>query len=471
MLMKTLKFGQSLVGLLIDGVNETPYTGATLRMNEPRGVVVEVPYIQRGDTDQFDHVDKWFDTQTPPTNMILETPVGSVGLFGVQWHGHSGSRGVSLGKLAPSETLLGHRDAELADPLTVTEVISEVDGLREWTRFTAVETDHETDDKGLATGVLIHVRSDKGVSWQQGEATVTFQTDWSTDYPDDDADSGLNIADRTVLVTKFPTSRSFTDHLVEQRKVVQLLVLVAGNPIKFRRHRVTDETLVTLSVGNTVMGYPRVDLISSQTVREYAQPIPSKEDFHELMTRFPDVGADGMQRWAEEHEKWKRFILPAVGVLGRKGAFTEDLITSTSMSIEAAGAIIGKREEEKETYSDKGYATTATNVFRCLDLLNVNWGGIAPNNVALARAVAKTYNDIKHFDRGEFPDPQVSHIVSLITRYIVQLITLTIVDPTGDLLKQYREEGALWKVKRMCEVYKLTINEQGQFVPEDEGDS
>ncbi len=175
-----------------------------------------------------------------------------------------------------------------------------------------------------------------------------------------------------------------------------------------------------------------------------------------------------MSRWAEQFETWKRFIFPAVGVLGRREAFMEDVIISTSMSIEAAGQIIGVREGEEPTYY-RGRPTTATNVYRCLNLLGVPWGSITTDHQSLARAIANVYNDIKHFDRGGFPETSVSHTISHITKMIVRLLTLHILDENGGLLRQYREQGAMWKVQRYSEVYGLTFDERGHAVLSGDG--
>lgn len=463
MAIESLAFGQSHSGLLVDGVDGTPYTGATLRM-EPRGVVVEVPYIHYDTTEQFRHVDEWFQTQTPPSNLLLETPNGPVGLFGIKWRGHSVRSGVSLGKIAPSETLLGRCEAPLTEPLRIEEVRSQVDGLRDWTRFYGINTEPASDENGITQGFVVRVRSGGEATWQQGEATMKFVTDWRTNHPEDDPHGGLDIRENLVLVSQFPTPRPFLDHLTEQRKVTQLLTLIAGHPILFRRHQAWDETIVSRSVDGTVLSHPRVDLISSHTVRDYAQPPLTKTEADDMLVRLPDVGEAGMSRWSEQFETWKRFIFPAVGVLGRQGAFTEDLIISTSMSIEAAGQLIGRRDGEEPTYNQYGGTTTATNVYRCLHLLEVKWGSIAADYVSLAKAVANTYNDIKHFDRGEFPDAPVSHLISIITRMIVRLLALHIIDSSGALLKDHREEGAMWKVQQWSDLYHLTFNERGKPV-------
>src|SRR5690625_2044020 len=99
--IESLEFEQSVAGLLIDGVEDTPYTGATLKMERPKGALVEVPFIERDEQNQFSHVSEWFSTTNPPLNMYLETPNGRIGLFGNRWGGHRHSGGVSLGKIRP----------------------------------------------------------------------------------------------------------------------------------------------------------------------------------------------------------------------------------------------------------------------------------------------------------------------------------------------------------------------------------
>ena len=77
-----LEIGDSISGLLTDGVEGTPWVGATIKMDRRRGLVVEVPYLQGADDGQFDHVRHWFESRKAPTNMELLTPEGAIGLFG-----------------------------------------------------------------------------------------------------------------------------------------------------------------------------------------------------------------------------------------------------------------------------------------------------------------------------------------------------------------------------------------------------
>src|SRR5690606_2670701 len=113
MALETLEIGQSVAGLLVDGVESTAYTGATLKHERPSGLIVEVPFVYGDPTEQFSHVADWFNNQQPPTNMWLMTHEGTVGLYGVRWRGHSMKSGVSLGKLSPREALFGSSTAAI----------------------------------------------------------------------------------------------------------------------------------------------------------------------------------------------------------------------------------------------------------------------------------------------------------------------------------------------------------------------
>lgn len=465
MSVEQLPFGKSLAGLLVDGVTDTPYAGCTLRIDETNGAVIEVPYVQDDSTGQFAPVQTWFSTRTPPENMLLKTADGEVSLFEVQWSGHSAKSGrrVSLGRLRPSEIVLARREADLSSPLLVSEVRSHIDGLKEWSGFTAINQHSKTDDNGLVKKAVVEVASLLSVEWSQGDATMTLQTDWRLADPETHEDPSLGIFEWVVLDSKFAQPARFFDHLMEQRKIVHLLILVFGGAIHFRKHRVRDETF-TVRFGNSkLIHYPFVELISRRTVREYAETLPTKADLQQPLVYLAQLGPDGLTQWAEGYETWKRFILPAVGILGRRGVFVEDLVVSLSMSLEAGGHLVGVREGEKTTYTKgrKPKPTTATYVYRCLHSLDVDWGGHIESIVGLARAAANTYNSIKHFDKGEFPDNDETYLVSIVLRQVVRLMVLDILDPSGALLKNFREEGSLWRIHEKFRDLELRILDDG----------
>lgn len=468
MSLKSLNTGDTVAGLLVDGVEETPYTGATLKMESSTGVIVEIPYVDHPEANQFDHVAHWFKTRTPPMNLALLTPEGEIGLFGIRWTGHRFGAGLALGKLKPRETLLGEYDGNLDEPLLIDKARSRIDGLAEWTSLRSIDVLPESDDQGLLKQLTINAKPVDGGTWNQGEATMRFVSEWRTSLPNKTTRRGLNIDEDVVLVSQFPTPRTFREHLAEQRKVVHLLTLVSGLPIHFREHKVTSPGIVTRSLAGTVLDHPNSPLISGDTVQDYAHPAPASNDFNLLLASFDQLGIKGMKSWSEKYDRWSKFILPAVGLLGRNRPFAEDVVNTLSMCIEAAGHLIGKRAGEECTYAGKKLVTS-TFVFRCLDVVGVHWGEIAPNYEGLARGIGKTYNATKHFNEGKYPDAEVLYLVSAVIRYIVRLLALHLADETGALLAAFKEEGALLRLKNLHKHYGVSFDAKGNVVLYQEG--
>lgn len=460
MAIESLDFGDSIAGLLMDGVDETPYTGATLKLVSPGGVHVEVPYISYGDTEQLRHVQEWFDTQTPPPNMLLRTKDGPVSLFATRWQGHSENfgRNISVGTLAPEEAVLAARDGALSDPLKVAKVQSKLDGLNSWLGATAITTERETDKVGRLKKYAIVVEGNEVASWNQGGARMTLRSDWRIRQHDDGYSRRRDVYDDFVLDSKFHDGpHPFFDHFVEQKKVANLLVFLYARTIPFREHKVRDRRFVARLNGGRIYNAPYVELISSRSVRERAQPIPSTSEIGRPLAGFAQLGTSGLEAWSANYERWQRFILPAAGALARRGAFLEDVVLSTSLALEAAGQIIGKREGERATYNN-GRRTTATWIYRCLHLLGVAWGDYVHSTVGLARAIASNYNDVKHYDRGEFPSLEETDLVATVNRLIVRLLALHLTGKGDELLKPYREDQReLWRVRERFDGYKRRI--------------
>lgn len=444
MAVKSLSFGESLSGLLVDGVDGTPYLGCNLRMDESAGVIVEIPFIHGDQTKQFASVEEWFSTRTPPENLLLKTADGDISLYGVGWFKHTkkSGGGVDTGQLRPAETVLARRKADLAEPLLVSELRSRVDGLEEWSGFTTLRQRTNTDQNGLVKKLIVEVESIQSVEWAQDKSTMTLHGDWRANPSTEIDTPNLAVFDSVVLDSKFAESRPLIDHLAEQRKVVHLLVLLFDGEIHFRHHRVKDKTFA-IDYGDGVDRPFFVELISRNTVRDYARPKFAKSNRRRPLVYLQQIGPQSLARWAEQHERWKRFILPTVGILMMGDALVEDLVVSLSMSIEAGGHLVGKRDGEGVTYC-RSNPTTATYVYRCLHSVGANWGERVESMAGLARAAADIYNAIKHFDRGELPDPEKTHLISLVLRQTVQFMTLNILDPSGKLLEETKvREGAL----------------------------
>lgn len=462
-----LEFGDSMSGLLIDGVDGTPYVGAALRMTKDRGVVIEVPYLPSNAAEQFDHVRAWFDSRTPPTNMIMLTPMGTISLFDITWSGHSenwGGRRASVGTLRPDLTVLGYRDGDLSAALVMNEMHSWMDGLNDWSDASAVETGHELDDESRVKWVTMRLETEEELSWRQGNATMSLRAGWQHQPVRDGYDRRTIVHDNVALVSVFDEGpASFRDHFVEHRKVANLMVFLFNRPIAFRKHRLRDDSFNLRLGGGRIMSYPLTHLVSRDTYREQIVEVPSGKDLGRPLAYAAEIGASGLETWASEYDTWHRFIAPSCGVLGRTNAFIEDIIVSTSMSMEAAGGIIGKQPDEDPTWSPRRRPTTATYVYRCLYALDVVWPARVNDRVGLARAIANMYNDVKHYDRGDFPGHEESYVVSEISEWIVRLLAITITGRGDEILSPYRESDQFFALKQALDGYGMRVDKDGSW--------
>lgn len=351
--MRHLEFGDSLSGLLVDGITDTPYVGATFRLTEDKGVTVEVPYLSIPGVEQFGHVQSWFNDQAPPSNMLLLTHEGSISLFDIAWSGHSenwGGTRAPIGTVRPTLAVLGDRAGVIGDPLVMRELHSRLDGLNEWARLSSVATDSETNAENRIQSVTMLLHRDDGITWQQGDATMSIRASWTHSPAQDGYDRTITVSDNVHLESTFAAGpMPFWEHFVEQRKVANLMVFLFGRPISFREHALRDDRFASRLMGGQVYDHPLTELISGHTYRERRSTIPSKKELGRPIAHLVQIGSEGLAQWSDNYERWERFILPSAAVLGRTGRFIEDIVISTSTSIEAAGALLGVRPGEEAT--------------------------------------------------------------------------------------------------------------------------
>lgn len=464
----SLTNGDSVAGLLVDGTEGTPYVGASLKIDSDRGILLQIPYIDHPEVQQFKHVNEWFKNREMPLNMILQTVEGDLGLFGNRWKGYKTTNTQSLGTVVPSELLIGEYEGDLSDPLLLDEVRTRIDGLAEWTSIRSIDFSHVTDDQGLIKELSVNAKPIMSDTWRQGEATMHFVSEWKTSYPNQEVRMGLNIDEGTVLVSQFENPRPFKEHLNEQRKIRHLLTLLSGIPLHFRQHKASSSEIVEKSAVGRVIRKPRNHLISSETIMDYFQPVPHSQDFKGILAHFDELGVKGLEAWSEKYDLWgPKFIFPAVALMSREKVFVEDTVNTLSMTIEAAGMILGKQPEEESTYS-KGKnpsPTTSTYFYRCLRFLGTEWGEIAPNYEALARGLAKTYNATKHYNKGQYPAPEVLTLAGKTLTYLVRLIALHLADTTGQLLEQFKTKPGPLRLAGWHRHLGVSFDESGRVVP------
>lgn len=465
--MRRLEFGDHFSGLLVDGAEATPFVGAMLRLTRDKGITVEVPYVADSAVPQFGHVQAWFKDQSPPKNMLLVTPEGTISLFDVAWSGHSenwGGMRTSIGTMRPDLAVLDTRRGELTDPLLIAEMHSRLDGLNEWARHSAMDSTREFDDQDRIQSVTMLLHRDDGMTWKQGDATLTIRARWFRLDEQDGYDRKTTVDNNVHIESTFSAGpMPFWEHFAEQRKVANLMVFLFGRPLAFREHKVRDDLFASLAPDGRIAARPPTEIISRHTYRERHAEVPSKKDLWDPIAYMAQVGVEGLETWSDSYQTWERFILPSASVLGRNERFLEDVVVSTSMSIEAAGGILGAQDGERMTWSKRGRPrpTTATYVYRCLAVLDVKWPERIGERVGLSRAIARNYNDVKHYDRGDFPNFVESYVVSEINQMIVRLLAVYITGRGAELLAPYREGKNLYEIRQMLDGYGIRVDEAG----------
>ncbi len=427
-----LDFDESLSGLLDDGVEGTPFVGATMRIDRHKGLVVEIPYLLGTDNRQFEHVRRWFTSREAPTNMELLTPEGCVSLFGITWLGHRESYGLanaSIGRLQPSVAVFDSREGSFENPLLMDELYSWVDGLNDWSELTAVSVNPSVDERNIPYQLEFMLGSEPGVEWVQGDARIRIQPTWSSSPESDGYRRKHVISDNVSIVSSFDSgSKCFEDHYREQQKVRHFMTFMYGRQLYFRRHALSDDQFsYTIGDGKDPIR-PRVELVSSRTCAEFIRDVPSRSRSIDMLASLQTVEASGMKTWGEAYCEWERFILPSVNVLGREGVFMEDVILSTSMSMEAAGELIGERDGEGCLKGRGRNLPIALCVYRCLHVLDLELPSVFGGLAGMSKAIANTYNAIKHSSRGKFPDAREVCVVCDVNKLVVRLLALYIAE-------------------------------------------
>ncbi|MEU3494471.1 hypothetical protein ABZ747_13405 [Kitasatospora cineracea] len=455
---KGLAPGEIVSGILVDGLDGTPYVPASLIYDVESGVRVEVPYLHSPIADQFAQCASWFTGNSLPGNLLLLSPEGPISLFECRPSGHRFAlpSGAAVGKIRPAYAVMKERDGDLHSPFAVECFESEIDGALEWSRMTAISTVHGVDENGRLNSFLMEVKSPDVVSWEQGNATMELHFDWSTSAPK----GNFAVTERVVLRSSFGEGMPPEDHLREHRKVASLLAMCFGYPVVARRYRVRDSRFTERSLDGTSMGNPFVDVVVNRAHRDSLQPKPKREDLQLPFSDLQEIKAAGLKQWSDNYDKWARFILPSVSALGRRGAVIENIVVNSCMGLEAAGSIFGFTDGEEVTRQSNGRETVSTYIFRCIVKSEVDIQGISTCAAGLARALANNYNTIKHYDRGQFPDATQTHLLGIISLIISRAISVGLARASAF------SKVALDEVRSSMAELDLYINDAGSFVPQ-----
>ncbi|HEY7223053.1 MAG TPA: hypothetical protein VH561_05480 [Micromonosporaceae bacterium] len=448
-----LEPGDKRTGVFIHAEDErAPCVVGALWVDEERGVLAEIPYIAQAG-DQFATPTRWFGLglDRTPRNLVFRSEDLSVSLFECRTISTVTGSHLDIGRLRVKEAVFAEQLDDIDDPLRVTKLVSHIDGLGGWSNLTSVKQEFEpigSRHHRAGTRVRYTIESAQGFSWLQGAARMRLVTDWRDGGSDD---PGIHLIDDTVVESRFKEPRPVADHLAEHRKFRDLFSLIIGTGAYFRGHTVRDRRLGVMTFDQKVKGAPYQPLLAAGTVAEHYRPRPDRNEENWPMLAIVDLTPQALTWWAQKYNSSQRFVLPTTAALRRTRGYSEDRIINAAMSIEAIGPVLGPVQGEGPTLARKK-PTIATHFLRALENVEVDPTPLATSTVDLARALADTYNTVKHADRGDFPDGLVQYYAGRLSLVLSRMAILGRLPGAGGSVKRYAKSD---QVERLFEGMKV----------------
>ena len=185
--------------------------------------------------------------------------------------------------------------------------------------------------------------------------------------------------------------------LLSQWPIRALLVLAFGTPLYWRDHSVLDDNFPTWMLSGQAREPSNVAVQLQRTAEDTEQPLPSAPDLVLPMFTLRDLGTPGLKRWYRlyDDDVFRRAVEPAVEVINGASRFREPQLIMAAMSLEAAGHYRDPQRRPKRRLEEQ--------IQRCLAATGHDWSAIG-TEMGIARAIAKTTNDLKHADRPNRPN-------------------------------------------------------------------
>lgn len=452
------------IGILIDGVEGTPYVIGHLRIVPGEPITITVPYDEQDQTGQFAEVKKWGgeDEEVPPS-LIFHAPQLSFTLYELSLQSQRHDYGVGSEVVLRAETAVKYASENpLPKALHTRHLASEIDRFGDWARLSGINLKPETDDNGKVVSITGTVSRTEPVEWTNGDTTYAIINNFGGSS--DRGKNTITLNEQILLTTTFPTGRPITDHLREQNKVRNLVSLLTATPHSYIRHHISDQTDEHNQLVPWNTPYNTRPLWAGRYLSQRHEP-PTRRNIP--LANLREIGVEGLQRWVSEHDKWEQFIYPAVGTFTRNRHFVEDRVIALSMSAETAGHLIGKQPGEEATYRTgrKPTPTTATYIYRCLHRLGHQlWEPFTDSLPGLSRNIANNYNRIKHYKEGGFPNPTHSYLVSRLLTLTIRYTALTIAKPEWRPDPKHHE---LTNEIQAWAHHNLKADDNGELIPRD----
>lgn len=377
-----LDVGQSRIGLMIDGLPETPRVAVKLERTRNE-IEVTIPFLD-GHSDVYQY---WFSSgimygddphktkrrYEPPESIGFYDANGSVGLVGSRAAGSKTNVGADIGegRIVFDYMILGANSGAAYE--SINGLRSEVEGLGTWIGLRSLNAEQELKDGRLAA---VNLRLQSSPAIRAGRRLNTeFQSNWR--YGPGAGPDQTTISERMQVSTQIKKSVSWKDHFRVHFTLRDLLRVAAWRPLNFVSHETMSTSDPLRTIDGKAHGSQWLPVITYRTgITEMA----TKLNGMDFLFSYNDVGSKGPGRWINLSDQFERGLTPLVGLLELEGASLEAHLAQVGIGFEMLGY---------DLLIEAGWSKT---------------GAKAVNFAGKVRAVSSAVGDMLPFSADDFPD-------------------------------------------------------------------
>lgn len=365
----TLEVGQSRVGLMIDGLPETPRVSVKLERTDRR-VEVTIPFLD-GISDIYQY---WFSSgimygddpnrtkrrYEPPDAISFYDAHGPVGLVGSRVSGSKMNlgAGVGEGRLVFDYTILGASSGAAYE--SINGLRSEVEGLGTWIGLRSLNAEQKLNETGRLDSVSLRLQSSPPIRAAR-RLNAEFQSNWR--YGPGPGPDQTTITERMHIHTQIRAAVGWEEHLGVHFPLRNLLRVASWRRLNFVGHDVMSAADPVRTLDGATHGDQWLPVITYRT--GISTEAAAKLNALDFLFSFGDVGSTGVGRWIDLSHKFERGLSPLVGLLDLEGASLEAHLAQVGIGFETLGydliiaSGVSKSQADKKSWEDRVRAVTS----------------------------------------------------------------------------------------------------------------